>query len=332
MPIRLACAALLAVLAAGPAAAVRITAPVELAYRERIALPPDATAEAVLRVAGREIARAAATGGQVPIRLQMTVPAAEIGGGVEAVLEGRIRAPGLRGWRGERSVRLAPGEAQPDLGTLLLARDSAEAAGLYRASGNEPAWILSIEGHRAVLSLGVERREIAVTLGPGDEGPDGLRRLSAPGETPLRLTIAPGPCRDSMSGVAFPDRVTVEAEGMILSGCGGTLASRLTGPAWTIIEIAGRPAAGRAPVTLRFDENGRAGGQGPCNLYRGEWRLEGERLVFGRMVSTMMACPEPEMAQEQALHRLLQSVTAWRIGEQGELVIEGEGGALVARR
>jgi heat shock protein HslJ/uncharacterized lipoprotein YbaY len=332
MPIRLASAALLAALAAGPAAADRIAATVELAYRERIALPPNATAEAVLRVEGREIARAATTGGQVPIRLRIEVPEAEIAGGVEAVLEGRIRVSGGRGWRGERTLRLAAGEAQPDLGVLMLARDSAEAAGLYRASGNEPAWLLTISGDRAVLALGVERREIAVTLGPGEVGPDGLRRSSAPGQPPVRVTIAPGPCRDSMSGVAFADRATVEAEGTTFSGCGGTLASRLTGPEWTIAEIAGRPAAGRAPVTLRFEENGRTGGQGPCNVFGGDWRLDGERLAFGRMFSTMMACPEPAMSQEQALHRLLRSVTAWRIGERGELVIEGEGGALVARR
>jgi heat shock protein HslJ/uncharacterized lipoprotein YbaY len=332
MPIRLGCAALLAALWACPAVANHVTATVELAYRERIALPPNATAEAVLRVEGREIARATAAGGQVPIRLRIEVPEAEIAGGVEAVLEGRIRVTGWRGWRGERTLRLGPGDPQPDLGVLMLARDGAEAAGLYRASGNEPAWLLTISGDRAVLSLGVERREIAVTLGPGDEGPDGLRRISAPGQPPVRVTIAPGPCRDSMSGVAFADRVTVEAEGRILSGCGGSLASRLTGPEWTIAEIAGQPAAGRAPVTLRFEEGGRDGGQGPCNVFGGDWRLDGERRVFGRMVSTMMACPEPAMSQEQALHRLLRSVTVWRIGEQGELVIEGEGGALVARR
>ena len=332
MPIRLACAALLAALAAGPAAADRLTATVELAYRERIALPPNATAEAVLLVEGREIARATATGGQVPIRLRIEVPEADLAGGVEAVLEGRIRVSGWRGWRGERTLRLAPGDPRPDLGTLLLVRDGADAAGLYRASGNEPAWLLTIAGDRAVLALGFERREIAVTLGPADEGPDGARRASAPGQPPVRVTIAPGPCRDSMSGVAFADRVTVEAEGTTFSGCGGTLASRLTGPEWTIAEIGGQPAAGRAPVTLRFEEGGRTGGQGPCNVYGGEWRLDGERLVFGRMFSTMMACPEPAMSQEQALHRLLQTARAWRIGEQGELVIEGEGGAIVARR
>jgi heat shock protein HslJ/uncharacterized lipoprotein YbaY len=330
MTLRLACAALLALLAAGPAAADPVAVTVELAYRERIALPPTATAEAVLRVEGREIARATAAAGQVPVRLRIEVPAAEIGEGVDTVLEGRIRVSGWRGWSGERNVRLARDTAA--LGTLMLVRDGAASGGLYRASGNEPAWLLTITGDRAVLALGFERREIAVTLGPAAEGPDGARRLSAPGQPRVEVTIAPGPCRDSMSGVAFTDRVTVVAEGATLSGCGGTLASRLTGADWTIAEINGQPAAGRAPVTLRFEEGGRAGGQGPCNVYGGEWRLEGERLTFGRMFSTMMACPEPAMSQEQALHRLFGTVRGWRIGEQGELVIEGEGGSLVARR
>jgi heat shock protein HslJ len=38
------------------------------------------------------------------------------------------------------------------------------------------------------------------------------------------------------------------------------------------------------------------------------------------------------MAQEQALFRILQTARSWRIGETGELTIEGEAGAVVARR
>ena len=63
------------------------------------------------------------------------------------------------------------------------------------------------------------------------------------------------------------------------------------------------------------------------------WRFtEGERLAFGPMAATMMLCPEPAMTQEQALFRLLGTARAHRFDETGALVIEGEGGPLVARR
>lgn len=401
-----------------PAAAneppARLTLSVDLAYRERIALPPGSVAEAVLSVGGRPVARASATlaGQQVPVRLLLQVPRADLPGG-EAESAGRIAPPGGGAWTGSRRVTLDPAAARLDLGPLLLTRGAAAASpparetgfdcgdervafataqgqatlrlggerialsqapaasgarylgrwrdaaiefwergdrarltigdrllpectltppDIFRASGNEPAWLLTIAGDRAVLALGYERREVAVTLGPPSDGPGGTVRASAPGQPPVRVTIAPGPCQDSMGGVGFANRVSVEAEGRTLAGCGGTLASRLTGAEWTVTEIAGQPAAGLRPVTLRFAGSGRTGGQGPCNAYGGDWRLIGERLAFGRLFSTMMACPEPAMTQERALFRILETASAWRIGEQGGLVIEGEAGALVARR
>lgn len=164
------------------------------------------------------------------------------------------------------------------------------------------------------------------------DGPAGTLRASAPGQPPVRVTIARGPCRVSMSGVGFANRVSVTAEGPRLAGCGGTLAARLTGAEWTVTEIAGQPAAGLRPVTLRFADPDRTGGQGPCNTVGGDWRLIGECLAFGRLFSTMMACPEPAMTQGRALFRILETARASRIGEEGDLVIEGEAGALVARR
>lgn len=134
-----------------------------------------------------------------------------------------------------------------------------------------------------------------------------------------------------MANASHRDRVRVTLDERAFEGCGGTLASRVRGPEWRIVEIAGEPAAGDHPVTLRFKGSSRMGGSAPCNTYGGDRRLDGERLVFGHMFSTMMACPEPAMSQDLALFRRLGSARDWRIGEQGELVIEGEGGAAVAR-
>jgi heat shock protein HslJ/uncharacterized membrane protein len=202
----------------------------------------------------------------------------------------------------------------------------------FRASGNEPAWRLTIRGDRADLALGIEMREQTAILGPPAPVPGGVRRVSAPGGAALAVTISAGPCRDSMSGVAFPDRVSVEAEGRRFEGCGGTLVARLAGPEWTVIRIGDEAPGGERPVTLGLDASGQVSGQGPCNRILGSWRLDDDRLVFGPLASTMMACPDPAMAQEQALFRILQTARSWRIGETGELTIEGEAGAVVARR
>jgi heat shock protein HslJ len=388
-----------------------LSVPVELTYRERIPLPPGATAEAALFAGGREIARSSLTAGdrQVPVRLLLRVPAEAVQPGLMADLAATLRGPndplGCSGLAritldpaaGERppetllltrglpraaftcgdvrvevlpreggivlrlegvAIPLAPAEAasgarysgewagQPTvfheregralvtIGARSLSECEAAAAPFaYRASGNEPFWQVRVTGREARLFLLGEEAPRRAALGQPREAAGGTLHPGVSGDTPFTLTISPGPCRDTMANLTHPDRVRVTLGERAFEGCGGTLASRVTGPEWRIVEIAGEPAAGDRPATLRFEENGRMGGRAPCNTtYGGDWRLDGERLVFGRLFSTMMACPEPAMSQEQALFRILGSARDWRIGEQGDLVIEGEGGAVVARR
>lgn len=107
----------------------------------------------------------------------------------------------------------------------------------------------------------------------------------------------------------------------------------ITGDAWVVAIIAGAPAAASRPVTLRFQEDGRMGGQGPCNVYGGSWSRTGGRLVVGGIFSTMMACPPPVLLQERTMFQLLETARAHHVTPQGALVIEGGDGAqLMARR
>ncbi|MGM7670086.1 META domain-containing protein [Microbacterium sp. A93] len=41
---------------------------------------------------------------------------------------------------------------------------------------------------------------------------------------------------------------------------------------------------------LRFDAGGRLYGSDGCNRLMGQWTLTGDRIEFGRLVSTMMFC------------------------------------------
>jgi heat shock protein HslJ len=228
--------------------------------------------------------------------------------------------------------RASQGEAELRLGARAAPRclRVADAAPWrYRASGNEPFWSVEIAGTALrLVEPGTAPREIA--LAPPRLVPDGVLHASAEG---TRVTIAPGPCRDTMTGASLPDRVRLEHAGRVLEGCGASPAGRLVGAEWVIESLAGAPPARmRAAPTLDFAAPDSAGGQGPCNRYRGGWRIEGERLAFGPMAATMMLCPEPAMTAEQALFRLLATARAHRFDETGALVIEGEGGPLVARR
>lgn len=72
---------------------------------------------------------------------------------------------------------------------------------------------------------------------------------------------------------------------------------------WILTELMGRefvPGEGNAEAFLYFDrETGRISGNNGCNAVMGSYELkEGNRISFGQMASTLMACPDMEVADQ----------------------------------
>jgi putative lipoprotein len=91
----------------------------------------------------------------------------------------------------------------------------------------------------------------------------------------------------------------------------------LFGITWRLTELNGKPPAqttGKnfAQLVLDGSQNRYSGSSG-CNRLTGTIELKDDSLNFGAGASTMMACPEPLMTQEQAFTKMLQSVTGYRI-------------------
>ncbi len=71
-----------------------------------------------------------------------------------------------------------------------------------------------------------------------------------------------------------------------------------------------------------------AAGNGPrfaasvgCNTLAGSFELDGEKLRFGRAMTTLMACPDSQATAETALGGALEATRSWRIaGDRLELV------------
>jgi heat shock protein HslJ len=68
-------------------------------------------------------------------------------------------------------------------------------------------------------------------------------------------------------------------------------------------------------ITLEADGH-RVVGSGGCNRLSGDYQLAGERLRFGHIARTMMACPDG-MDTETAFVRALDQVRTWRIVGNG---------------
>lgn len=206
------------------------------------------------------------------------------------------------------------------------------AASVYRARGNEPGWLASIDGNQ--FTLDARYGELQVSGPVPDIAPeaDGSRSWE-PAIEGYRVTLAtsPGPCHDSMSGMVYPDRATLELDGESLSGCAGEPRDLLTGPAWRIEAIGSEATIPDSKVDIAFDDNSRVGGAGSCNRYTSGYTLDGEGLRLGPIAGTLMACEQALMDQEHRLHEALATVSRFDIADDGALLLLAGDDAVAVR-
>jgi len=108
--------------------------------------------------------------------------------------------------------------------------------------------------------------------------------------------------------------------------CGASAESTLRGTYWKLVRMGEKPVAAatkQREAHLVFATDAlRVAGSGGCNRVFGDFHLDGDRLRFGRMASTMMSCPEG-MAQERHFLEMLKQVERYRIhGSHLELLDE----------
>ena len=78
---------------------------------------------------------------------------------------------------------------------------------------------------------------------------------------------------------------------------------KLENKKWILTELMGKeyaPGEGEQEAFLYFNrENGRISGNNSCNVITGTYDLkEGKRISFGRVASTLMACPNMEVSDQ----------------------------------
>lgn len=74
------------------------------------------------------------------------------------------------------------------------------------------------------------------------------------------------------------------------------------------------PVVEGSTVTLEFDATGQAGGSGGCNSYGTEYQVQNGTLVFGEIVSTLMACADENIGeQEQQYYQALETAGEFEV-------------------
>jgi heat shock protein HslJ len=188
--------------------------------------------------------------------------------------------------------------------------------------GNEPSWSLQFNEQGRVRLMGPDQK--AIDIRGHTTHLDTLNEQAWRGRTTAGKSgdvvafLRESACSDGMSDTKHPVTARVSLpDGRLLAGCCRVPASSsvaspasvtMDGNTWQLAALGGQSLglagmAGR-PVTARF-EGGRVSGFSGCNQYTGAYTLDPDSLVIGSLATTMMACPEPQMALEKAVKSAL---------------------------
>lgn len=122
---------------------------------------------------------------------------------------------------------------------------------------------------------------------------------------------------------------------LALSACSaGESSSSLVGPAK--LDSYGPadapiPAVPDTEAGITFNEDGTLTGNSGCNGFGGNYTVEGDRVTFSEIVSTLIACEEPLMSQESVVHQVLTDTATYKI-EGNTLTLSNNGMVLVLTR
>jgi heat shock protein HslJ len=88
---------------------------------------------------------------------------------------------------------------------------------------------------------------------------------------------------------------------LLLSACSlsAPAGDPLDGTSWQLSALGDRSPVEGTTVTLGF-EDGRATGSAGCNSYGGAYEVDGEKIVFREVASTLMLCTNPGVMEQEA--------------------------------
>lgn len=210
--------------------------------------------------------------------------------------------------------------------------------------GNEPSWHLDFSGGNSARLMLPDQKPVDFQ---GSES-----RLYYFGERAWRGKAAADKgdslvaflrevaCSDGMSDTRHPLLARVSLpDGRFLAGCCRVPAApvapapvTLEGPTWQLSAFAGQEAkslAGmRRPVTIRFAK-GRVEGFSGCNRFAGNYTVDRDKLVLGKLAGTMMSCLGPAMKLENAFKGALVGSFRYSISKD-RLTLTADSGAPLA--
>jgi len=211
----------------------------------------------------------------------------------------------------------------------------------FIARGNEPFWNIEIDfdGKMTFTSLAeIENFSIekSIKVIEKDDYVTLYQTKNDSGE--INVTVTKIDCSDNMSGEKFDYSVSVSIkqsganELTIFKGCGSYLYDFRLYDIWVMKEMTGieldRNKLMKGLPTFEFNlTDMRFGGHAGCNNLSGTIEIKGNKIKFGSIISTMMACPD--MTVEQAVVKALDKNSFTYKIEKMKLTLENESGLIM---
>ena len=85
---------------------------------------------------------------------------------------------------------------------------------------------------------------------------------------------------------------------IMLVACGGTGGDPLNGTTWKLYSIGKYSPIAGSMTTIHF-EDGQVSGSGGCNSFGGIYQVNGDKIEFQEVESTLMDCIDPSGVMEQ---------------------------------
>ena len=110
---------------------------------------------------------------------------------------------------------------------------------------------------------------------------------------------------------------------MMLTACStGKTSPDLSATQWKLVSYGPvsdqTPAAAGIDTSLKFGADGKVSGNLGCNSFGGDYTQKGDQVTFGPLISTLMACPEPQMSQESISFAILTGTVKFTL--KGDLL------------
>jgi putative lipoprotein len=87
---------------------------------------------------------------------------------------------------------------------------------------------------------------------------------------------------------------------VMLVACGGANGDPLNNTIWELYSMGQYSPIPGSTLTIQF-EDGQVSGNGGCNSFGGEYRVNGDKLKLEKLMSTLMACADPAMMEQETI-------------------------------